>query len=120
MAVVKIKFSVVTAFTRGGWDLLLKTGPQHLLKLVRHPTNKFDPNAVAICVPNGGKLNPCGYLTSKMAADIAPLIEKGVHFECRRLNDPRLKGICILAYDDDDKGKPGQGPGKDGDFIIAE
>jgi hypothetical protein len=105
MAVIKKKFSVMTAMVRGGWNLFTKLHPSTPLTLFHDYKNANDPNAVMVCrTLESGKLQPLGYLPPGLAHEVAPLLEIGVVFECRRVVDVRMKGIAILAYDDQDKG----------------
>lgn len=59
---------------------LFKVGMQ--LDLVRMPKNPFDRNAVAIFGKCDGSYLRIGYVPSKVAEKIAPLIDKNMELSC--------------------------------------
>lgn len=94
MAQVTKIFSVVgTSFRPGATDMLKRLRLGQPLELVREPTNKYDANAVMVCF---GK-RQIGYLPRGLAAEVAPLMDKGIKVISRRANDAR-EGVCELAY----------------------
>jgi len=57
-------------------------GGYYNLMLVPEPTNKFDPNAVAIkCVENNTVVM-LGYVPKKFSSEVSAMIEAGVELEC--------------------------------------
>lgn len=52
------------------------------LMLAPEPTNKFDPNAVAIYFDNGSKQAMIGYVPKKLSSEVSAMIEVGKDIEC--------------------------------------
>lgn len=52
------------------------------VRLVPEPTNKYDPNAIAVHIAVGGEVLHCGYIPREIAAEIAPLMD-GESFDCQ-------------------------------------
>lgn len=94
-------FSVVgTSFKPGATELLMRDlKPKHPLTLKREPNNKYDKNAIAVCYGR-----PLGYVPRGLAAEIAPLMDRGVVFRCAKASTNQ-DCVCILKCNDD-KPKP--------------
>ncbi len=71
--------------------------PEEGLELVRQPENSYDPNAVAVFDSTG---NQIGYLSSQVAAEIAPEIDRGMFVECYVVEitgqDQDTQGVNVL------------------------
>jgi hypothetical protein len=50
--------------------------------LALEPTNKFDPNAVAIYFDNGKVQKMLGYVPRKYSSEVSAMFEIGKHLEC--------------------------------------
>jgi hypothetical protein len=52
------------------------------LMLAPEPTNKYDPNAVAIYFDNGKVQKMLGYVPAKFSSEVSAMFEIGKHLEC--------------------------------------
>lgn len=99
----KRDFSIVgTMFRPGAWHFVGKLDPRVALTVKRQPANKYDKNACAIYW--GGK--QLGWIPAAFAAEIAPLMDKGMVPACRRAvtkHRRAMPGVLTLIWDD---GKP--------------
>jgi len=96
MTIINKEFSVVgSSFFMGSTDLLRRLQPKNVLALRRVKTNKYDKNAVAV------QFGPTqlGWVPRGLAAEIAPHMDRGVEFKCRKASN-RMEGVCLLQYDD--------------------
>jgi hypothetical protein len=94
MAQVKKTFSITGSMFRPGATALIERLRQgQMLSLIRESNNKYDSNAVLVCVGN----RQIGYLPRGLAAEIAPVLDSGRKVICRRSHDARF-GVCDLAY----------------------
>lgn len=72
----------VTATNEDGYSrqrLIKRLRVGTVLKLVRDPGNRYDPNAIEICTRKGKMI---GYLNQDLTEEISPLIDSGSHVEC--------------------------------------
>ena len=59
------------------------------LMLLREPGNQYDQNAIKITTIEGMQI---GYIRAKLAAELAPLMDKGSKFTCKVLEVTGGKG----------------------------
>ncbi len=98
----------------GRQDLIRQCRAGDRLRSRREPDNRYDPNAVAVCTESGVRI---GYLSSRLAAELAPLLDRGgrVDVEISEITgggDERALGVNILmtVYGPDDAGRPSDDP----------
>lgn len=93
---IRKQFSIAgSSFHAGAAGYIGRLQPKHPLSIVREPTNKYDPNAVAVMWGRA----MLGYVPRGLAAQLAPLIDKGVEFKCAKAPNV-MWGVCVLTYDD--------------------
>lgn len=90
----------------GRQDLIRQCRAGDRLRLRREPDNRYDSNAVAVGTDSGAQI---GYLSSNLAAELAPLLDRGgrVDVEISEVTgggDERALGVNILmaVYGPDD------------------
>lgn len=78
------EFSIVGESVGDRQDIIAKqVRSQMVVILRREPQNPHDSNAVAIDVQTTSGVHTIGYLGRKVAAEIAPLMDKGIQIPAR-------------------------------------
>lgn len=73
MRTLHVKVSGVTFDNRQEYlERLIGDEP---VRLMPEPTNKYDPNAIAVQIAVDGDVLHCGYIPKEIAAKIAPLMD---------------------------------------------
>lgn len=74
---------------------LAKLAPKQPLQLRREPNNKYDPNAVMVYIFE----QHLGYIPRGLAAEIAPLMDKGLKAGARKAIGQAGNGIIDIAWE---------------------
>lgn len=64
-------------------DIIAGLSSMDKVRLEREPDNKYDPNAVRVCILVGDKWQQIGYLPKDVAAELAPEFDAGVKYIVR-------------------------------------
>ena len=101
MAVITKRVAIVgTSFRPGATDFLQNMKPRTALALQRDPRNKYDPNAIAVgsVRTERGPGRMLGYIPRGLAAELAPLMDRGV--EIKMVRAPVIGCVGTIQYDD--------------------
>lgn len=88
-----------SSFYPGAANHIARMRPGQQLAVVREPTNKYDPNAVAVYIFN----QQLGHFPRGFAAEIAPLIDAGtadVKVWKSRLPKFDRVGVIVVEWED--------------------
>lgn len=62
-------------------SLVMEMEEGHVLSLLREPENPYDTNAIQVIDPESQIF--IGFVAKEVAAEIAPLMDEGIEFDCR-------------------------------------
>lgn len=101
MSIVSRHVSITgSSFYPGATDAIKRFMPGLPLILTREPTNKYDPNAVAVNFTHKtGKVYKVGHVPRGLAAELAPLMDAGTVVKAVRARTA-LEGVMLLQWDD--------------------
>jgi hypothetical protein len=88
-----------SSFYPGAGNHLARMRPGQQLAVVREPTNKYDPNAVAVYIFN----QQLGHFPRGFAAELAPLIDAGTAaIKVWKSRDPKFDKAAVIVVEWED------------------
>lgn len=104
MATEKRQVSIVgSSFYPGAGNWIAKMRPGQELRVVREPKNPHDANAIAVYLFQ----QQLGHFPRGFAAEVAPLVDKGLKLRAWKSRDPRFvgTGVCVCEWELPDDGQ---------------
>jgi hypothetical protein len=77
--------------------IVVKLQENDELTLEREPENEFDTNAIRVLHPPSGEF--LGFVAKEIAADIAPLMDRGTQFTCK-VGNRYTPAVVALVIDE--------------------
>lgn len=82
-----------SSFYAGAGNIIMRLRPDAPLILEREPTNKYDANAIKVCVrTTSGGARQLGHVSRQIAAHLAPLMDAGLEVQAVKMagSDARI------------------------------
>lgn len=99
MAIQKRQVQIMgSSFYPGAGNWIAKLRPDQQLRVEREPTNKYDPNAVAVYLFQ----QKLGHFPRGFASEVAPLMDAGNSLSVHKSRDPRFVGVGIIVVEWED------------------